>query len=149
MPGTPDNASPQTLLAFDFGHRRIGVAIGQCVTRSASPVGVAKNGPDGPDWERLERWIREWQPDLLVVGMPFNADGSHSTMTADVEAFIVELARYGVPIDTIDERYSSQEAEAGLRDARRQKRRGRVQKGAIDAAAAVLIAERWLRQVTG
>ena len=149
MPGTPDNASPQTLLAFDFGHRRIGVAIGQCVTRSAGPVGVARNGPDGPDWESLERWIREWQPDLLVVGMPFNADGSHSEMTVAVEGFIADLARFGVPVDSIDERYSSREAEAGLREARRDKRRGRVNKEAIDAAAAVLIAERWLRQESG
>ena len=146
MPDTPERRPAETLLAFDFGHRRIGVAVGQRVTGSASPVGAAANGEHGPDWARIERWLDEWRPDRLVVGMPYHADGSRSPMAADVDRFIAALARFGLPVDSVDERYSSREAEGLLRDARADGRRGRIRKTEVDAAAAVLIAERWLRE---
>ncbi len=135
---------PETILAFDYGLRRIGVAVGQDVTASASPVGVVANGEDGVDHERIRAIIREWHPTKLVVGMPTHADGSPGAMTAAVEAFIDELAQYGLPISSIDERYSSLEAEHALKNARRQGSRGRISKQDIDAAAAVFIAERYL-----
>ncbi len=135
---------PETILAFDYGLRRIGVAVGQDVTASASPVGVVANGEDGVDHERIRAIIREWHPTKLVVGMPTHADGSPGAMTAAVEAFIDELAQYGLPISSIDERYSSLEAEQALKNARRQGSRGRISKQDIDAAAAVFIAERYL-----
>ena len=144
MPATPDTDLPETILAFDYGLRRIGVAVGQDVTASASPVGVVANGEGGVDHDRIRAIIREWRPTRLVVGMPMHADGSPGTMTAAVEAFIDELAQYGLPISTIDERYSSLEAEKALRNARRQGSRGRISKQDIDAAAAVFIAERYL-----
>jgi putative Holliday junction resolvase len=144
MPATPDTDLPETILAFDYGLRRIGVAVGQDVTASASPVGVVANGEGGVDHDRIRAIIREWRPTRLVVGMPTHADGSPGTMTAAVEAFIDELAQYGLPISTIDERYSSLEAEKALRNARRQGSRGRISKQDIDAAAAVFIAERYL-----
>ncbi len=144
MPGTPEHKPDLTLLAFDFGHRRIGVAVGQRVTASASPLGAAANTDDGPDWRRIERWIEEWQPDLLLVGMPYHADGSRSDMSADVDAFVAALGRFGLPVATVDERYTSLEGRAVLRDARAAGRRGRIRKETVDAAAAVLIAERWL-----
>ena len=135
---------PETILAFDYGLQRIGVAVGQDVTASASPVGVVANGADGVDHDRIRAIIREWQPTRLVVGMPRHADGSPSAMTAAVEAFIEELAQYGLPISEIDERYSSLEAEQALKNARKQGSRGRISKQDIDAAAAVFIAERYL-----
>jgi putative Holliday junction resolvase len=144
MPATPDTDLPETILAFDYGLRRIGVAVGQDVTASASPVGVVANGEGGVDHDRMRAIIREWRPTRLVVGMPAHADGSPGAMTAAVEAFIDELAQYGLPISTIDERYSSLEAEKALRTARRQGSRGRISKQDIDAAAAVFIAERYL-----
>ena len=137
---------PETILAFDFGLRRIGVAVGQDVTASASPVGVVANGESGVDHDRIRAIIREWHPARLVVGMPTHADGSPGAMTAAVEAFIGELAQYGLPISTIDERYSSLEAEQTLKNARKQGSRGRISKQDIDAAAAVLIAERYLAE---
>lgn len=135
---------PQTLLAFDYGHRRIGVAVGQTVTASASPLGVVENSAAGPDQAALSALIKEWQPGLLVVGSPAHADGSPSDMQKSVQDFVEDLARYGLPVDTIDERYTSIEAEAKLKEARASGTRGRITKESIDSAAAVLIAERYL-----
>jgi putative Holliday junction resolvase len=135
---------PETILAFDFGLRRIGVAVGQDITASASPVGVVANGESGADHERIRAIIREWHPTRLVVGMPTHADGSPGPMTAAVEAFIDELAQYELPVSTIDERYSSLEAEQALKNARKLGSRGRISKQDIDATAAVFIAERYL-----
>ena len=144
MPDTPEAASPETILAFDFGLRRIGVAVGQSVTGSASPLGVIANGSDGVDHERLAALIAEWRPTRLVVGQPVHADGSPSEMQTHVRAFVEILAEFSLPIVTVDERYTSVEAEATLKTARVEGRRGRITKAAIDAAAAVLIAERYL-----
>ena len=135
---------PETILAFDYGLRRIGVAVGQDVTASASPVGIVANGEDGVDHDRIRAIIDDWHPTRLVVGMPTHADGSPGAMTAAVEAFIEDLAQYELPISTIDERYSSLEAEEALRNARKQGSRGRISRQDIDAAAAVFIAERYL-----
>jgi len=140
MPGTPE-----TILAFDFGWRRIGVAVGQQVTLSAGPIGAVVNRDTGPDWPGIDRLISEWRPARLIVGLPLHADGSPSDMSAAASAFAAELGRYGLPVETVDERYSSAEAEARLRNQRAEGRRGRVSKEQIDAAAAVLIAERWLK----
>jgi len=147
MPGTPETSSgPLTVIAFDFGRRRIGVAVGQAVTASASPLGVAGNGDGGPDWERIGRWVGEWRPQRLLVGLPLNADGSESELVAPVRAFAGELARFGLEVDLVDERYSSLEAEEALKSARAGGRRGRIDRAHIDAAAAVVIAERWLAE---
>lgn len=144
MPATPDLSRPRTILSFDFGLRRIGVAVGQDVTGSASPLGVIANRDHGLDHDRLASLIEEWHPTQLVVGMPIHADGSMSEMRVPVDAFIEELARYDLPIDTVDERYTSVEAERVLKEARAAGTRGRISKDMIDSAAAVIIAERYL-----
>ena len=92
----------------------------------------------------MNKIVAEWNPTRLVVGMPLHADGSPSEMSAVVEAFVAELARYDVPVATIDERYSSVEAERTLKNARQHGSRGRISKADIDVAAAVCIAERYL-----
>jgi putative Holliday junction resolvase len=141
MPATPD----ETILAFDFGLRRIGVAVGQTVTRSASPVGVVSSGSAaGPDWQRIGMLIREWGAARLVVGMPLSVDGSPSEISAEVEAFMTGLKRFSLPVESIDERYSSSEAQQMLVLKRKLGLRGKISKETIDAAAATLIAERWL-----
>jgi putative Holliday junction resolvase len=134
----------ETILAFDYGLRRIGVAVGQDVTASASPLGTIANGENGVDHRRIRALISEWQPTTLVVGMPSHADGSPGAITAAVEAFVGELGQYGLPVHTVDERYSSVEAGRVLKNARKQGSRGRISKQDIDAAAAVFIAERYL-----
>ena len=146
MPDTPDTGSsrPETILAFDFGLRRIGVAVGQSVTMSASPLGVVANSGPGPDFAAIARLINEWQPSRLVVGLPLQADGKPGEMSARVREFVLELQRYGIAVDTVDERYSSLEAEAALKNARAAGSRGRISREAIDSTAAVIIAERFL-----
>jgi len=146
MPGTPESSSPETVLAFDFGLRRIGVAVGQQITRSASALETVGQGEDGPDWQRIDALVRDWRPARLIVGLPLTADGSPSPINDQVADFRRALARYGLPVESVDERYSSLEAEARLREQRRAGLRGRIDKAAIDAAAAVTIAERWLQQ---
>ena len=145
MPDTPDSSRVETILAFDFGLRRIGVAVGQSVTASASPLGVISNGNTGPDQNGITALVKEWQPGRLVVGMPAHVDGSPSEMQTQVRRFIETLEDYELPIDTVDERYTSIEAEAALKTARAAGTRGRITKESIDSAAAVFIAERYLQ----
>ena len=144
MRATPDLSSHRTVLCFDFGKRRIGVAVGQDITGSASPLGVVSNRDSGVDHKRIAALIDEWRPGALVVGLPSHADGSPSEITEHVMAFIDELRRYGLPIDTVDERYTSIEAERVLKEARAAGTGRRVSKEMIDSAAAVIIAERYL-----
>lgn len=146
MPDTPDSRRPETILAFDFGLSRIGVAVGQQVTGSAGPVGVIANGAEGPDWRRMDDLVAEWRPARLIVGRPLHADGAPSALAASVDAFVAGLGRYSLPVETVDERYSSLEARQMLVAGRRSGRTRRIRRGMIDAAAAVLIAERWLQR---
>ena len=149
MPATPDShRGPETILAFDFGLRRIGVAVGQSVTSSANPLGVISNGGNGPDFDAIAKLIDEWRPSRLVVGMPLNADGEPGQMQAHVEEFVRELWRYQLAVDTVDERYTSIEAEEALKHARASGTRGRITRESIDSAAAVFIAERFLKDRT-
>lgn len=144
MPDTRDT-HPETIIAFDFGLRRIGVAVGQPITGSASPLAVVANGPAGPDWARIEALLAEWRPGRLIVGMPLHTDGSPSQIAPAVAEFAEALGRLGLPVDTVDERYSSLEARERLVEGRRSGQiRRRTAKEMLDAAAAVLIAERWL-----
>ena len=141
MPGTPE-----TIIAFDFGQRRIGVAVGQQVTSSANPLGAVKNGVHGPDWNQIESLVKEWRPDRLIVGMPLHADGTPSDLSEIVDTFIAQLDRFSLPVESVDERYTSVEAEALLKSQRADGRRGRISKETIDSVAAAVIAERWLKK---
>ncbi len=148
MSDTPESSKPEILLAFDFGQRRIGVAVGQQVTDSANPLGTVSNGSAGPDWRQITAWVADWRPSRLIVGLPLYADGTHSVISTAALAFIDELGRFGLPIETIDERYSSAEAREMLKKERESGRRGRIRKEMIDSTAAVLIAERWFARKT-
>ncbi len=135
----------EVVLAFDYGSRRIGVAVGQTTTRTASPAGVIPVGA-GPDWAVVERCVREWAPTRLVVGLPYNMDGTETLLTGTCRAFGKELSRrFGRPVYFVDERLTSAAAQADLRDARRSgARTRRVKREDIDANAARLILETWL-----
>jgi putative Holliday junction resolvase len=141
---------PEVILSLDFGLKRIGVASGDTLTRSAHPRTTLSNGPQGPDWEALERILADTRPARIAVGEPYNADGSESPLTGAARRFATELARRsGLPVDLVDERWSSQDAEERLRDERASgDRRRRVTKEAIDAAAAAVILERWFERKT-
>jgi putative Holliday junction resolvase len=140
----------RSLIALDYGLRRIGVATGTCPTATATPLTTISAIQGEPDWVALDKIINEWQPDLLVLGLPYNQDGSESEMTLAVQKIAVALkSRYPLPVEFIDERYTSVEAEALLKDQRRQGiRTKKLKKEDVDAKAAQLIAESWM-QTTG
>jgi len=138
---------PGSLLALDFGLRRIGLATASPLTGIASPL-TTLNAVDGqPDWRELDGLVDEWQPDLLVVGLPYNADGSESDMSARARRFATELSeRYAIVISLMDERYTSAEAETILKQQRQTGARNRrIKKEDVDSLAAALIAESWMR----
>jgi len=145
-----DSPPPRVVLAFDFGKRRIGVACGDTVTRSASPLEAVTAEHDGLRWELVDKLLREWQPDLAVVGLPYNVDGSDSDMTSAARGFAAELKRrFLLEVALVDERYSSLEAQARLKSARESgRRRRRVTPEAVDAEAACVILERWFTEKT-
>jgi putative Holliday junction resolvase len=127
-----------TLLGFDFGPRKIGVAVGQTVTRSASPLVTLRSRDDQPDWPRIEHLVREWQPSAAVVGLPFNMDDTEATVAPRARRFARQLAgRFGLAVHLVDERLTSIEA-------RRQLGRDAASRGRVDAMAAKLILETWL-----
>jgi putative Holliday junction resolvase len=148
----PDPVTRQwTALAFDYGHKRIGVAAGDSVTRRARPVTTLEVGAAGVDWKKIEAIVAEWQPAVLVVGVPLNVDGSPGELARDAQRFARGLRRFqGLPVDLIDERFSSLEAADELKDARASgRRKRRVQRADVDAAAACVILERWFAQAPG
>lgn len=140
-------SGPTTLLAFDVGARRIGVAVGNTVSMSASEVGVLDVREAGPDWDRLDRWVREWRPDALVVGDPATLEGGDQPIRRRARAFARELARrYTLPVQQVDERRSSIEAAQRFAAGRAAGARKRHQAAQLDALAAVVILERWLAE---
>jgi len=145
----PGAAAPQIVIAFDFGRRRIGVACGDTVSRSATHARTLACGSRGAPWDVVDILIREWLPGVLVVGLPYNVDDSESASAARARSFAGELAaRYGLPVELVDERYSSMEALDRLRQARASGvRKRRVAKGDVDAGAARVILERWFSQI--
>jgi putative pre-16S rRNA nuclease len=142
---TRGRTKPQLVLAFDIGQRRIGVACGDSLSRAAAPLPGLNAGLDGPQWNAVDALIREWQPALAVVGLPYNTDDSEGAMAARARGFAASLERrYGLPVELVDERYSSLEAQERLRAARQAGvRKRRVGKADVDAAAACVILERW------
>lgn len=134
-----------TLLAFDVGARRIGVAVGNTISMSAREVGVLDVFDAGPDWPVLDRWMREWRPDGLVVGDPATIDGGDQPIRQRARGFARELRkRYGLPVEQVDERTSSIEAAQRFAAGRAAGARKRHQAASLDALAAVIILERWL-----
>ena len=126
-------ASSSSFLAFDFGSRRTGVAVGNTLLRQARPLTtIAAEGE--PRFTRIAALIREWQPDALVVGVPFHPDGAAHEMTQRARRFARQLhGRFALPVHEVDERYTSVEARAaGAAD--------------VDAAAAALILEQFFNQ---
>lgn len=128
-----------TLLAFDFGTKSIGVAIGQRITGTARPLTAIKANDGTPDWTQFEKLLKEWQPELVVVGLPLNMDGTNQPLTDRARKFANRLhGRFGVKVELQDERLSTVEARAGLFE------RGgfrALNKGSVDSTSAVIILE--------
>lgn len=136
---------PRLILAFDFGTRSIGCAIGQALTGSARPLQSFKANDGIPDWQQIEKVLREWQPDLVVVGLPLNMDGSEQPLTQQARKFANRLhGRFGVQVTLQDERLSTVEARAHLFASGGYRA---LEKGRVDAASAALILESWFEKL--
>ncbi|WP_022963605.1 Holliday junction resolvase RuvX [Halopseudomonas pelagia] len=136
-------AAPQRAMAFDYGTKQIGVAVGQTLTCRAEPVAVLRAKDGVPNWDDIARLIAEWKPDTLVVGLPLNMDGSPSEMSGRAEKFSRRLhGRYNLPVHCIDERLSTFEAKQSLRDSGRSPTSYRD--NPVDSLAAALLLETWL-----
>jgi putative holliday junction resolvase len=124
---------PLSFLAFDYGTRRVGVATGNALTRSATPLTTLSLEGDAR-FAAIARLIDEWRPDALVVGVPFHPDGAPHDNTRRAQRFARQLhGRFGLPVHEVDERWSTTEAR-GARD--------------VDAAAAAIILDQYLRTLT-
>lgn len=134
----------QTILSFDYGLRTIGVAVGQTLTQTATPLNGLKAKDGIPNWQEIESLLEEWQPNLCVVGLPLNMDGSRSDMSARADKFARRLhGRFGVQVETMDERLSTFEAkgeiieQTGSRDFKAEN---------VDSLSARLILESWFQK---
>ena len=138
---------PQTVLAFDFGLKRIGIACGDTLTREAAPRAAAVAHRGVPDWQAIAREVRALAPGVLVVGAPYNADGSEGTLFAAARRFAAELERrFALPVQLVDERFSSLEANEALKTRRASgARKRRIGRADIDSAAAAVILARWFQ----
>ncbi len=134
------------VLGFDYGEQRIGVASGQTITGSATPLTTLNAVNQQPDWTHIEQLIREWQPDALVVGIPTLLDGTETPATQRAQRFARQLeGRFQLPVHQIDENLSSVEAEQQLK---KNKKLGQHNKQEIDKMSAAIIVQRWLEQNT-
>jgi putative Holliday junction resolvase len=132
---------PATLLAFDYGARKIGVAVGQTVTGTASPLGSIAVRGGAPDWDAVVSLVRTWRPDALVVGLPLNMDGTEQDTTRRARRFARQLReRFSLQVHLVDERLSTREARQRLAA------RGRTDAD-DDPVAAQIILEDWLGTV--
>jgi putative Holliday junction resolvase len=134
-----------TVLGFDVGARRIGVAVGSAFGTGARALAVVDVHPSGPDWAALDKLRAEWRPDGLVVGDPMTLDGGDQPIRKRAHAFARELhLRYKLPVVLVDERSSSVEAAQRFAVDRSQGRKRKRDAAALDAVAAAVIVERWL-----
>lgn len=141
--------SGRTLLAFDYGTKQIGVAVGQELTGTSAPLETLRTSNGHPDWDAITRLIETWQPAGLVVGVPLNMDGTEQEMTEAARRFARRLeGRYRLPVHLTDERLSTVEANRMLHDravsagARRSRRRRQA-----DEVAAHLILQTYFSQL--
>jgi len=125
----------RTVMAFDYGSKRIGVAVGQTVSATAMPLEVLRATNGSPAWHDVARLIEAWTPDLLVVGMPHNDDDAPHRLEAAITRFSRRLrGRYQLPLEFVDERLSSYAASTV----------GGTRLREVDAMAAKMILETWL-----
>ena len=145
MPESATHPNVHAVIAFDFGLKRIGLAAGDTLTATAGPRPAIAVLPSGPDWTSIERELRALHPRILVVGAPYNADGTPGAMAPAARRFASELEqRFGLQVFMVDEHGSSLEANEALKARRASgERRRRIRREDIDSAAAAVILERW------
>jgi putative Holliday junction resolvase len=139
------------VLSFDYGLRRIGVAVGNTLTGTADALSTVAANAGVPDWSALDRLVAEWRPAALVAGVPYNEVGDGGPLAKAALRFAGELGdRYGIEVHRVDERLTSREAEDDLRERRRSGAKAkRVRRGDVDREAARLLLLQWLRGAGG
>lgn len=136
-------------MAFDFGLKRTGIAIGNLHTLSATPECTLQSKDEQPDWDGISRLIEEWRPTQLVVGIPIKLDGTENPITKKVERFCNQLkGRYNLPLEQENEQFTSIEASQRLKQVRQAGRKKKVSKEEIDMIAATIILENWMAKQT-
>lgn len=134
------------MLSFDFGKRRIGVALGELRTGLARPLANVANR-ENPDWVHIDRLVADWSPHSLIVGKPTYEDGGKHPLENSILQFCKALEqRYALPIHRVNEALSSSEARAQLKEARVSGRRGRIRREEIDSVAAMLLLESFMNE---
>ena len=129
-------------LGFDFGYKRIGVAVGQTVTRSAKPLNIIPAKEGIPDWQLVARIIDQWRPKALIVGLPTCIDGKEQYTTVAAKNFSIQLAeRFALPVHLVDERLTTVEARAEMFA---QGGYRKIKNSPIDSIAAWIILEQWV-----
>ena len=137
------NNDHRTVLAFDFGLRQIGVAVGNCLLGTTQPLSVLTARDGQPDWQAVAALIDEWAPALLVVGDPLNMDDSAGELAGRARKFARRLeGRFGLPVEMVDERLTSFEAKQALRE---RGHGGDFKAAPADSLAAELILRSWLQ----
>ncbi|MBT6480582.1 MAG: Holliday junction resolvase RuvX [Gammaproteobacteria bacterium] len=140
----PKNDEPISALGFDYGTQRIGVAFGQSLTGTAQPICVLRARDGIPDWAEIESLIAEWRPNLFVVGLPYNLDGSESDLMVRAVKFANRLnGRFNKPSYGMDERLSSVEAAEQVLE----ENWGSKKRAAIDDIAAQIILQNWFSEL--
>lgn len=133
-----------SILGFDYGKKRIGVATGQTITNSATPCKTINQVNGNPDWLAIKTEITRWKPQALIVGIPYFTDGKESRMTISARHFCYELEkRFKLPVFEVNETLSSQQAEETLKT---HIKINKHNKHEIDKMAAAIIVQRWLDQ---
>ncbi len=142
MPALKQN--PGTILAFDFGLTQIGVAVGNKLLGTSQPLPILRAREGQPNWQELTELMKEWRPDLLVVGDPLNMDGTDSELSLRARKFARRLqGRLSLPVQLVDERLSSYDAKL---TARNHGHRGDFKARPIDSHAAQLILQTWFAE---
>ena len=139
-----------TVIAFDFGLKRTGVAVGNTLTGSATPECTLISKDEKPDWQGISKLFEIWNPEQLVVGMPTELDDSESPLKKRVERFCNQLnGRYNLPVDQENEQFTSIEAAERLKELRQSGRKKKVTKEEVDKIAATIILEHWMLRTQG
>ena len=126
------------IVSFDFGTKKIGIAVGQTETKTSSPLEIIFNKNNAVNWVKISSIINEWKPDLLLVGKPLNMDGTDSDIMEKVDIFFKKLGKVTkVPCEYVDERLTSFEARQNLAD---------LKSGLIDAHAAKILIDHWFNK---
>lgn len=143
----PDLNTPNMIMAFDFGTQKMGMAVGQSMIESANPLALFPMKDGIPNWDELLKIIRQYQPNLFLVGLPLNMDDTESELSARARKFARRL-RHQTNIETlmVDERLTTREARGELEHYQAQ---GRGKKLAADSIAAALFIESWYRNPEG